>query len=74
MTKSILSHLDVHVRMSEKIVLFGAQGLNNVSPLILNQINRVIAVAKLSISKVKFSSVKPVLQIFEEETHIRDIW
>ena len=73
-TNSILSHLDVHVRMSEKIVLFGAQGLNNVSPLILNQINRVIAVAKLSISKVKFSSVKPVLQIFEEETHIRDIW
>ena len=73
-SNSILCYMDLKVNLTEKVVLIGAQQIDNISQAQASQINKVIAVAKLTISKFKFSPVKSIIQIFEEEAHLRNIW
>ena len=71
---SILCFMDLRVNLTEKVVLIGAQHIDNISQAQASQINKVIAVAKLTISKFKFSPFKSILQIFEDEANLRNIW
>lgn len=67
----ILSNLNYHINITETVALFGLPKTYAIGPNLRNQINFIILIAKLSISKFKYGNCKHLELIFETEMNIR---
>ena len=70
----ILRFLDIKVAFNDSIFLLGAHYIPNLDHCQLMQINKVIAIAKHSISKYKFCPEQSIIDIYESESLIRNLW
>ena len=67
----ILTNLNYRINITESIALFGLPKPCAIGPHLQNQINLIILIAKLSISKFKYGKCKHLELIFETELNMR---
>ena len=70
----ILRFMDINVLFNEQMVLLGAHYIQGIDREQLYQINMVFAIAKLAISKYKFDPRRNIVDIYEDEVNIRNLW
>ena len=71
----LLGFMDINIKLTEQIVLLGANYIQNIDQKQLQQINLVIAIAKQAISKYKFDPTRrSIVVIYENEATIRNLW
>ena len=73
-TKDYFIFSGKQVKLNDKIILLGANLIPNIGKTELIKINQLIAVGKHVISKFKYGPQRHLLEIYQTETKIRDIW
>ena len=73
-TTEINSFLGIKIRLDEKVVLLGANLITGIGNRNTIQINMAIAIAKLAISKFRYGTTRPILDIYYTESNIRKLW
>ena len=66
--------MNLKVILSGKIVLLGAHYIQGITRSQRNQINKVIAVGKMAVSKYKFKKEKTIEDIYLSEADLRSLW
>ena len=73
-TKEINMYMGIKITLDEKIVLLGSNLIKNISKKQTLHINKVINIAKMSISKFKNGPKRPILDIYLTDTNVRRLW
>ena len=72
--KDIRFHLNVTVKLDEQTILLGFLGQNGITKFICEHINVAIAIGKMSISKFRYGKKRNLIEIYETECRLRNIW
>ena len=72
--KELQSYLNCSIRITEKTVLIGDTGSSGNNRRELNQINKIIAIGKLTVSKFKYGKATDIVALYRAECCIRNIW
>ena len=72
--KDIQAFLGVRIVFDEATVLLGALDIPGVRKTVCNQINHLIAVGKVTVSKFKYGKGRNILEIYETESRVRKIF
>ena len=72
--REIEQYMNLKVILSGKIVLLGAHYIQGITRSQRNQINKVIAVGKMAVSKYKFKKEKTIEDIYLSEADLRSLW
>lgn len=69
----ILAKTDTHIDISEKVALFGLPKMKEVTTDTRKQINLILLVARMAISKFKYGKVKNLELIFNTDLQLRKL-
>ena len=72
--KDIKTFLGINIYIDERKVLLGAVDMPHIKKSVLMQINHVIALGKMVISKFRYGPQRAILEIYETDARIRKIW
>ena len=70
----IQAHLNKHININERIVIFGPVLITNLGPIELERINQIITIGKMVISKFKYGPQRNIIEIYETDCALRKIW
>ena len=70
----IQAHLNKHININERIVIFGPVLITNLGPIKLERINQIITIGKMVISKFKYGPQRNIIEIYETDCALRKIW
>ena len=73
-TKEINLYMGLRITLTGKSIILGVNEIMGISKRNLYQINNVINVAKLAISKYKYGPKRPILDIYFMDSILRNLW
>ena len=72
--KEVNIYLGKKIKLNQQIVILGPSLIPNLSRRDLLQINHVLAVGKLAISKYKYGPRRDILEIYTTDALVRNVW
>ena len=66
--------MGLRITLTGKSIILGVNEIMGISKRNLYQINNVINVAKLAISKYKYGPKRPILDIYFMDSILRNLW
>ena len=72
--KDLQAHLGTSISISEEMVLLGAVEGIDVEKRKWKITNAAITIGKLTVSKYRYGKVRNILEIYESESSLRQLW
>ena len=70
----ILRHFNINADINERVIILGPLGLTGIEMKQAEKLNQIIAVGKMVISKFKYGPQRNIMEIYETECTIRNLW
>ena len=67
-------YMGLKIKLDAKMILLEANLISRITSKQVSQINRVLAIAKSSVSKYRYGPCRPVLDIYQTDSKVRGLW
>ena len=72
--KDIQAFLSVNIKLTQIMIILGVTDYHGSKAEVRKQINWVIAIGKMVISKFKYGRPRNIIEIYESDSRVRKLW